>query len=311
MEEAAASGVPAEHREWVERLRHGGPTPLSLHSAPNSWTCPPSHLFSVRGADYMKTKAKVPASDSLLLPLAFDFLKGSSQISKFMNHPHSRVRAALDAALRDCSHPQHQPFVWAFNFQLDIKTHYSLIYYFVSFSSPPEGSLMQKFLDGDNDFRNSRLKLLTRFPEAPWLVQVVLGERWPVCVIGKMVKCSYTREKHYMEVDVDVGSTMVTGTAVNLTFRLTPHVVTDIAFALEGIDPDELPERILGAMRIVKAELSTATYVDMLEGSAANDTAREGMNTDKGTGTAAPQGIKARLMKWSRSAASNSEAGFK
>ncbi|KAI5053917.1 hypothetical protein GOP47_0031188 [Adiantum capillus-veneris] len=289
METAAL--IPAQHRDWVDRLRQGGPSPLSLHSAPNSWAFPSCHLFSLRGPDYLTTKAKIPASDWLLHPLAFDLLQGPSHISHIMNHPHSRVRAALDIALRDTA-PYHQPFVWAFNVQLGNNNHHSLVLYFVSFSSPPQGSLMQRFLDGDDAFRNARLKLLTRFPEAPWLVQVAIGERWPVCMVGKIMKCTYIREKHYMEVDVDVGSSMLIRTAIRLTFGLFPLVTADIAFVLEGNDPDELPEKILGAMRLVKGEPSSAPYMEMDIG---EETASESEVVDHKSAS-----IKSKFMKLSR-----------
>ncbi|MCO5607539.1 hypothetical protein L7F22_061736 [Adiantum nelumboides] len=277
--EAADALIPAEHRDWVKRLRHGGPTPLSpdyLHASPNTWASPPCHVFSVRGADYTQTKAKIPASDCLLHPLSFEFLQGPSQISHIMDHPHSRVRAAHDATI--CSKPQSQPFVWAFNFQLGNKSHHSMVFYFVSFHSPPKGSLMQKFLDGDDAFRNDRLKLLLRLPEAPRLVQATVGERWPVCMLGKIMKCTYTREKHYMEVDVDAASSMLIRTAIRLTFGLTPLVVADLAFVLEGIHPEELPERILGAVRLVHAEPSSATHMEFpkLSRSSSKDPRAEG-----------------------------------
>ncbi|MCO5578010.1 hypothetical protein L7F22_031848 [Adiantum nelumboides] len=261
--EAADALIPAEHREWVKRLRHGGPTPLSpdcLNASPNTWASPPCHVFSVRGADYTRTKAKIPASDCLLHPLTFEFLQGPSQISHIMDHPHSRVRAALDAAC--CSEAHSQPFVWAFNFQVGNKTHHSNVFYFVSFYSPPKGSLMQKFLDGDDAFRNDRLKLLLRLPKAPGLVQVTVGARWPVCMLGKIMKCTYIREKRYIEVDVDAASSMLVRTAIRLTFGLTPLVVADLAFVLEGIHPEELPERILGAMRLVHADPSSAIRME-------------------------------------------------
>ncbi|KAI5060692.1 hypothetical protein GOP47_0025112 [Adiantum capillus-veneris] len=266
MEAAAVlKQCPPEHREWVDRLRHGGSMPLSSipDTTSNSWACAPGDLFYVRGADYMKNKTKVPAGDWLLQPLAFDFLQSSSQISHIMNHPQCRVRTALDAALAASDPSSSEPFVWVFNVQLGNKTHHSMVYYFVTFSSPPPGSLMQKFLDGDDSYRNSHLKLLLRLPEAPWLVQMVVGERWPVCLMGKVVTCRYKRGKNYIEMDVDSGSAVLTRAAVKVAFGLAPLIVSDIAFLLEGNHPDELPERILGALRQTKMEPSSAPFIDM------------------------------------------------
>ncbi|MCO5550598.1 hypothetical protein L7F22_004086 [Adiantum nelumboides] len=162
--EAEDALIPAEHREWVKRLA----PPLSLLTVCMPLLTPGRPLLAtsfrcVVSADYTRTKAKIPAASNCLLhPLSFEFLQGPSQISHIMDHPHLRVRAALHTAI--CSEPHSQPFVWAFNFQLGNKTHHSMVIYFVSFQSPPKGSLMQKFLDGDDAFRNDRLKVLFRLP---------------------------------------------------------------------------------------------------------------------------------------------------
>ncbi|KAI5080162.1 hypothetical protein GOP47_0005641 [Adiantum capillus-veneris] len=267
MAEAPESQCPPEQREWVDELRRSGPAahhPLSSAAPPplNSWLCPPGNVFSIRSADYLHSKVKTPGGHWLLHPLAFDFLQSQSQISHIMKHPHSRVRSALDAALRSGASAPHQPFVWVFNLQLGNRTHHSMVLYFVSFSPPPPGSLMQRFLDGNDSFRNSRLKGLVNFPEAPWLVQTLVGQR-PVCMIGKYLKCKYIREKNYMEVDIDVASLSLNRTALSLTFGLLHLVVTDIAFVLEATRPEELPECILGATRLMKLDPSTATHIDM------------------------------------------------
>uniref|UniRef100_A0A453QGJ5 Protein ENHANCED DISEASE RESISTANCE 2 C-terminal domain-containing protein n=1 Tax=Aegilops tauschii subsp. strangulata TaxID=200361 RepID=A0A453QGJ5_AEGTS len=48
--------------------------------------------------------------------------------------------------------------------QIPGSTHHSLILYFVT-KSLKKGSLLQRFADGDDDFRNSRLKLIPSVPK--------------------------------------------------------------------------------------------------------------------------------------------------
>jgi hypothetical protein len=50
--------------------------------------------------------------------------------------------------------------------QVPGSTHYSMVFYFVTKELVP-GSLLQRFVDGDDEFRNSRFKLL------PSVLQVV------------------------------------------------------------------------------------------------------------------------------------------
>lgn len=49
-------------------------------------------------------------------------------------------------------------------FQVPGSTHYSMIFYFVMKQLVP-GSLLQRFVDGDDEFRNSRLKLIPSVPK--------------------------------------------------------------------------------------------------------------------------------------------------
>ena len=43
-------------------------------------------------------------------------------------------------------------------------TNYSMVFYFVTRELVP-GSLLQRFVDGDDEFRNSRLKLIPSVPK--------------------------------------------------------------------------------------------------------------------------------------------------
>lgn len=48
--------------------------------------------------------------------------------------------------------------------QVPASTHYSMVFYFVMKDLVP-GSLLQRFVDGDDEFRNSRLKLIPSVPK--------------------------------------------------------------------------------------------------------------------------------------------------
>lgn len=49
--------------------------------------------------------------------------------------------------------------------QVPATTHYSMVFYFVAPRVPQPGSLLQRFVDGDDSFRNSRLKLIPSVPK--------------------------------------------------------------------------------------------------------------------------------------------------
>lgn len=48
--------------------------------------------------------------------------------------------------------------------QVPGSTHYSMVFYFVMKELVP-GSLLHRFVDGDDEFRNSRLKLIPSVPK--------------------------------------------------------------------------------------------------------------------------------------------------
>lgn len=69
-----------------------------------------------------------------------------------------------------------------------------------------------------------------------------------------------------MEVDIDVGSSSVASSVVGLVMGVTKKVVVDMGIVLQGNVADELPERLLGTMRLQNIDLSTASYLDVATG---------------------------------------------
>lgn len=49
--------------------------------------------------------------------------------------------------------------------QVPATSHYSMVFYFVAPKALQQGSLLQRFVDGDDSFRNSRLKLIPSVPK--------------------------------------------------------------------------------------------------------------------------------------------------
>ncbi|KAJ0968609.1 hypothetical protein J5N97_025526 [Dioscorea zingiberensis] len=239
---ACSDGEGSE--EWIERVKTEGAVPLSdPENCPNGWATPPGDKFMVRGPDYMSTKVKIPGGEYLLKPLGFDWIKGSMKIGEVLSHPNHRVRRAIDAEVAI----GNRPFVWAFNLQLPCKDNYSAIAYFLSLEPIEEGSLMDQFLKGDDSFRNSRLKLIANIVKGPWIVRTAVGEQ-AICILGRALSCKYVVGANFIEVDVDIGSSMVANAIVHLAFGYITTLTVDLAFLIESQTELELPERILGAV---------------------------------------------------------------
>jgi len=60
----------------------------------------------------------------------------------------------------------------------------------------------------------------------------------------------YDQKLNYFEVDVDVGSSSVARSILNLVRGYARSVIIDFHFLIEGQKDDELPEQILGGVRL-------------------------------------------------------------
>ncbi|GKV29131.1 hypothetical protein SLEP1_g38093 [Rubroshorea leprosula] len=254
MANAGGSNEP----EWVEKVKSEGAVPLlEPDNCPNGWASPPGDAFMVRGPEYLKTKVKIPGGEYLLKPLGFDWIKSSSKIGEVLSHPNSRVRKVIE----DAFPAGDKPFIWAFNIQAPSKDNYSAVAYFIATEPIPEGSLMDQFLKGDDSFRNSRLKLIANIVKGPWIVKKAVGEQ-AICIIGRALSCKYFLSTNFLEVDIDIGSSMVASAIVHLAFGYITTLTVDLAFVIEGQTESELPEQLLGAVRFSELNPDSARFIE-------------------------------------------------
>lgn len=244
--------------EWIDRIRSEGSIPfLDPGKCSNGWASPPGDAFMVRGPEYFTTKVKIRGSDYLLKPLGFDWITSSMKIGEILKHPNSRVRKVIEKEFPDGD----RPFVWAFNLQLPTKDNYSAVAYFTNKEPIAEGSLMDRFLKGGDVFRNSRLKMIANIVNGPWIVRKAVGEQ-AICIIGRALSCKYCVTENFMEVDIDIGSSMVASAIVHLAFGYVTTLTVDLAFLIEGQTESELPEKLLGAFRLANLNPALARPIE-------------------------------------------------
>ncbi|CAL9759308.1 unnamed protein product, partial [Musa acuminata subsp. burmannicoides] len=244
---------------WIEKVKSGGSVPcLEPENCSNGWATPPGDKFMIRGPNYLSDKVKIPGGGYILKPLGFDWIKGPTKIGNLLSNTNHRVRRAID----DETARGNNPFVWAFNLQIPSKDNYSAIAYFVALEPIQDGILVDKFLKGDDTFRNSRLKLIANIVEGPWIVRTAVGEQ-AICILGRALSCKYMSESNYFEVDVDIGSSMVANAIVHLAFSYLTTLTVDLAFLIESQTQEELPEKILGAVRFSELNPDSAGLYEL------------------------------------------------
>ncbi|RYR07034.1 hypothetical protein Ahy_B05g074355 [Arachis hypogaea] len=190
-------------------------------NARDCWKISDGNNFRVRSKHFCFDKSKVPAGKHLLDLVAVDWFKPQG------------LKKDGPCCIRK---------------RVPGSTHYSMVFYFVTKELVP-GSLLQRFVDGDDEFRNSRLKLIPSVPKS-------VGST--PCLLGKAVDCNYIRGAKYLEIDVDIGSSTVANGVLGLVVGVITTLVVDMAFLVQANTPDELPERLIGAVRISHLELKSA-----------------------------------------------------
>eukprot|EP00261_Vitis_vinifera_P027489 XP_010661303.1 PREDICTED: protein ENHANCED DISEASE RESISTANCE 2 isoform X2 [Vitis vinifera] len=209
------------------------------------WTISDGNNFRVRSKHFFSDKSKIPAGKHTMELVAVDWLKDIKRIDHVARRPGCAVQVASEKGL----------FSLAINLQVPGSTHYSMVFYLVTKQLVP-GSLLQCFVDGDDEFRNSRLKLIPSVPKGSWIVRQSVGST--PCLLGKAVDCTYIRGPKYLEIDVDIGSSTVANGVLGLVCGVITTLVVDMAFLVQANTAEELPERLLSAVRVSHVELSSA-----------------------------------------------------
>ncbi|XP_021289036.1 protein ENHANCED DISEASE RESISTANCE 2 [Herrania umbratica] len=209
------------------------------------WRISDGNNFRVRSKHFCYDKTKIPAGKHLMDLVAVDWFKDTKRIDHVARRQGCAAQVASEKGL----------FSLVFNFQVPGSTHYSMVFYFVTRELVP-GTLLHRFVDGDDEFRNSRLKLIPSVPKGSWIVRQSVGST--PCLLGKAVDCNYIRGAKYLEVDIDIGSSTVANGVLGLVIGVITTLVVDMAFLVQANTTDELPERLIGAVRVSHIELSSA-----------------------------------------------------
>ncbi|KAI3827486.1 hypothetical protein L1987_01562 [Smallanthus sonchifolius] len=202
------------------------------------WMSPSGKGFMIRGKTYLKDNAKVSGGDPLLKLIAVDWFKVNNPASKVALHPKCLVQSEAGKKL---------PFVLVMNLQVPAKPNYSLVVYFASDKPVVKDSLLGRFIDETNTFRDSRFKLIPSIVEGYWMVKRAVGTK--ACLLGKAVSCNYLRQDNFLEIDVDIGSSSVARSVINIVLGY-------------GKEQEELPEYILGTVRLNRVRLESAVPLE-------------------------------------------------
>lgn len=218
----------------------------------NCWNSPSGMGFMIRGKTYLKDNSKVTGGDPLLKLLAVDWFKVDSTLDRVSLHPKCLVQTEAGKKL---------PFILVINLQIPAKPNYSMVLYYAADRPVNKSSLLGKFIDGTDMFRDSRFKLIPSIIEGYWMVKRAVGTK--ACLLGKAVTCKYLRQDNFLEIDVDIGSSSVARSVIGLVLGYVTSIVVDLAILIEAKEDAELPEYILGTVRMNRVRPDSALQLEV------------------------------------------------
>nr|GLL34980.1 protein ENHANCED DISEASE RESISTANCE 2-like [Ipomoea trifida] len=188
------------------------------YNMPCSWAAADTSSFLIRGEKYLQDHSKITAKGTLTQMVGADWLQSEVREDNLAARPGSIVQkyAAQD----------RPEFFFVVNIQVPGATRYSLALYYMLKTPLAENPLLERFVNGDDAFRNSKFKLI------PYISKL----------------------------DVDVGSSTVARGVINLVLGYLNNLVIEMAFIVQADTAEELPEYLLGTCRLNHLDASKAVH---------------------------------------------------
>ncbi len=256
-----------------------------------AWEASDATTFLVRAKDYMKSKIKEPAGGNIYKLIGVDMYSFDRKLYHIAQHVELPAAPKLGPEALALPQNQHLPPLFIINLQLPTYAPsmfggndgagQSLVYYFAL----PEGwepsqvensealALAQRFFNNGVEFDGQPTR--DRFKLLPRIVNVdEWAEKGPLSGAEVRLLRSYngkplltrpqqrfysSAQGQYMEIDIDVHSYAYIARRAFYGYisRLAP-VIFENAFVLQGNRPEELPEVVLGAVKVYRVDFTKA-----------------------------------------------------
>lgn len=245
------------------------------------WSEPDASGFKIRGPTYLMDKVKIPVGKPLFFLLdcdLFDLPKQTDHVGRFLT---KRIDALWKESGRLPANGNHYTVI--IQLQVPGPPWKSFVMYFglvdrdkvfneSNENDTPLSRIARRFFassdttptSGDQSlhkWRNNTFKLIPRCVNAPFVVKRAVGE--VPTLLGNKLQQAYYGNHSYFEVDVNISSSRIAQYTVGLALNYAAVVVCDLAFVLQGASPAELPEQLVGCMRIEHIVMRDAQPLDI------------------------------------------------
>ncbi|XP_057485475.1 protein ENHANCED DISEASE RESISTANCE 2-like isoform X2 [Actinidia eriantha] len=218
---------------------------------PCSWTTADPSTFLIRGESYLQDHQKTKAKSTLMQMVAADWIRSDKREDDLGSRPGGIVQKyAANGG------PE---FFLVINMQIPGSTTYGLALYFMTKTPLEETPILERFVNGDDAYRNSRFKLIPYISKGSWIVKQSVGKK--ACLVGQALEVKYNRGKNYLELGVDVGSSTVARGVVSLVLGYLNNLVIEMAYLIQANTQEELPECLIGTCRLNHLDVSKSAVV--------------------------------------------------
>ncbi|PIN08522.1 hypothetical protein CDL12_18895 [Handroanthus impetiginosus] len=242
---------------WQESVSccYGATLPQdTTFNMPCSWATSDPSSYLIRGSNYLQDNKKIKAEGTLMQMVAADWLRSDKR--------EDDLAGRYGGIVQQYAAKGGPEFFFIINIQVPGATTYSLALYYMLKTPLEETPLLERFVNGDDSFRNSRFKLIPYISKGSWIVKQSVGRK--ACLIGQALEINYFRGKNYLELGIDIGSSTVARGVVGLVLGYLNNLVIEMAFLIQGNTPEELPEFLLGTCRLNHLDASKAVSTDSM-----------------------------------------------
>eukprot|EP00658_Telonema_sp_P-2_P037661 TRINITY_DN2707_c0_g2_i2.p1 TRINITY_DN2707_c0_g2~~TRINITY_DN2707_c0_g2_i2.p1 ORF type:complete len:397 (+),score=109.42 TRINITY_DN2707_c0_g2_i2:88-1278(+) len=245
-------GISAKHSWFV-----AGAADLN---GKHCWSSHPADDFMIRGPNYLQDRKKIQSTGALMPVVCVELLPCSEFKPNIGSHPKGFIQRVQK---HDWGAGQSAPFIFCVQFFVPCSSpnNYMLNVYCAQDptqkNSQPQ-MVLDRFMNGTTEEQDRKFKLIPRVAEGGWFVRKACGDPPTPAIMGTKVKQLCHKGQGYFEVDFDLGASSVAGGIVKIVLGPCKSLVVDLGFMVESQLADELPEKLLMAVRLSRLDLALA-----------------------------------------------------
>jgi hypothetical protein len=222
------------------------------------WSEPPDPaIFHVRGSNYLEDKVKVPSGRSPFKCRGVDLWMTDNPERHIARHPN-----VLGGKINE-----EDTFLVNFLLPFGNFVAYFSVPPISEFPNKEVANVWSSFVDGDQQYRDARLKLLPVVIDGPWIVKAAVGNGKAPALLGKVIPLQYFfrkpegTKKGIYEVDVIITASSIAKGILSVVKGHTNSLTIAFALIIEAAKHEELPETVLCSYQIHALNLDDCPHL--------------------------------------------------